>query len=82
MGLSAAAYLPSGNDRSFAGDTGAGSAFGLGGAYDANEDSDVEEAWLDEITRRLDDHEKGSVRAVPAEVVFAEARDRLMRVRG
>jgi putative addiction module component (TIGR02574 family) len=48
----------------------------------SEEDGDVEEAWLDEITRRLDEHEKGTVHAVPAEAVFAEARNRLKRARG
>jgi putative addiction module component (TIGR02574 family) len=48
----------------------------------SEQDGDVEDAWLDEITRRLDEHEKGTVQAIPAEVVFAEARDRLKRARG
>lgn len=43
---------------------------------------DVEEAWTDEITRRLDEHEAGTTRAIPAEIVFAEAWNRVKRVRG
>ena len=35
LGLSAAAYVPTGNRYSFAGDNGAGAAFGLGAEYDA-----------------------------------------------
>ena len=44
--------------------------------------SDVEDAWIDEITRRLDDHEQGHTRAIPADVVLAEARSRVKRARG
>ena len=45
------------------------------------EDGDVEEAWIDEVTQRLDEHEKGSRKGIPAAVVFAEARDRVNRAR-
>ena len=45
-------------------------------------DGDVEEAWLDEITRRLDEHERGGSRTITAEAVFAEARSRLTRAHG
>lgn len=48
----------------------------------SEDDGDVEEAWLDEISRRLDEHEKGAVHAIPAEEVFAKARDRVKRARG
>ena len=51
-------------------------------SVEAEDDAGVEQAWLDEITRRLDEHERGAVRAIPAEAVFAEARARLKRGRG
>jgi putative addiction module component (TIGR02574 family) len=47
----------------------------------APDEDDVEDAWLDEITRRLDEHERGGS-TIPAEQVFAEARARLKRARG
>jgi len=34
-------------------------------------ESDVEQLWLDEAERRLEDHRKGAVRAIPAPEVFA-----------
>ena len=40
----------------------------------SEEDGDVEEAWLVEITRRLDEHEKGTERPVPAEDVTRTVR--------
>ena len=46
------------------------------------DDGDVEAAWTDEVTRRLDAHEQGSARAIPAETVFAEAWSRVKSVRG
>ena len=46
------------------------------------EEGDFEEAWLDEITRRLDDHARGAEQAIPAQAVFAEARERVKRARG
>jgi putative addiction module component (TIGR02574 family) len=51
-------------------------------SIEAAEEGDVEEAWTDELTRRLDDHEHGRSQAVPATAVFAEARERVKRVRG
>jgi putative addiction module component (TIGR02574 family) len=52
-------------------------------SVEASEDEgNVEEAWTDEITRRLDDHEQGTTRAIPAATVFAEARNRVKRARG
>jgi putative addiction module component (TIGR02574 family) len=52
-------------------------------SVEASEDEgDVEAAWLDEITRRLDDHERGARATIPAERVFAEARARVQRARG
>jgi putative addiction module component (TIGR02574 family) len=41
------------------------------------EDSDpaaVEQAWADEIRRRLADYDAGRTKAIPADEVFAEAR--------
>jgi putative addiction module component (TIGR02574 family) len=43
------------------------------------EEGDVENAWLDEITRRLDAHEKGDQPGIPARIVLTEARERLKR---
>jgi putative addiction module component (TIGR02574 family) len=51
-------------------------------SIDASDDEDVEEAWLDEITRRLDEHERGVTSAIPADVVFAAALERVKRARG
>jgi hypothetical protein len=48
----------------------------------SEDDGDVEDAWLDEITQRLDEHEQGAAQAIPAEAVFAEGWDRVKRVRG
>jgi putative addiction module component (TIGR02574 family) len=45
-------------------------------------DGDVEAAWLDELTRRLDEHDAGNSVAVPAAVVFSQAWARLERARG
>ena len=45
-------------------------------------DSGAEGAWLDEITRRLDAHERGETAPIPAQAVFAEARERMKRARG
>lgn len=39
---------------------------------DAPEDSGVEQAWLDEVERRVAELDSGSVALVPAEKVFAE----------
>jgi putative addiction module component (TIGR02574 family) len=49
---------------------------------DGQDEEDVEEAWLDEITRRLDEHENGAVQTIPADVALSRARDRLKRARG
>jgi len=43
---------------------------------------ELEGSWLDEITRRLDDHEQGITRALPADAVLAEAWARVKRARG
>jgi putative addiction module component (TIGR02574 family) len=51
-------------------------------SVEAEDDASVEQAWLDEVTRRLDEHERGAVRAIPAEAVFAEAHARLKRAHG
>jgi putative addiction module component (TIGR02574 family) len=36
--------------------------------------SELDAAWTDEIERRIAAHERGEVRAMPAEEVFAKAR--------
>ena len=46
------------------------------------DEGEVEEAGLDELTRRLDEHEQGATHAVPADVVFSEAWSRIKRARG
>jgi putative addiction module component (TIGR02574 family) len=51
-------------------------------SIDASDDEDVEEAWLDEITRRLDEHDRDGTSTIPADVVFAAALDRVKRARG
>jgi putative addiction module component (TIGR02574 family) len=51
-------------------------------SVEAYEEGDFEEAWIDEITRRLDDHASGAEHAISAQAVFAEARERVKRVRG
>jgi putative addiction module component (TIGR02574 family) len=43
----------------------------------SEDEGDVEAAWTDEITRRLDAHEQGASRVIPAEIVFAEAWSRV-----
>jgi putative addiction module component (TIGR02574 family) len=42
-------------------------------------DSSVEEAWADEVKRRLAEIENGKVQSIPAEEVFARARRALGR---
>jgi putative addiction module component (TIGR02574 family) len=42
-----------------------------------DEDSEVEQAWAAEVERRLDEHDRGQVQAIPGEEVFAKARARL-----
>jgi putative addiction module component (TIGR02574 family) len=37
-------------------------------------DTDVEDAWADEVKRRMEDLDSGRVQGVPAEQVFARAR--------
>lgn len=44
-----------------------------------DEDSEIEQAWAEEIDRRLDEYERGGVRAVPGDEAFASARARLSR---
>ncbi len=44
-----------------------------------DEDSEIEQAWAEEIDRRLDEYERGAVRTVPGEEVFARIRARLQR---
>ncbi len=47
---------------------------------DADEDpSEVEQAWEEEIQRRLAEYRAGMVQPIPAAEVFAEARARLRR---
>jgi len=40
-------------------------------------DAEIEKAWDEEISRRLQDIDSGKVKAVPAEEVFARIRRRL-----
>jgi putative addiction module component (TIGR02574 family) len=47
-----------------------------------DDEGEVEGAWLDEITRRLDEHEQGRSRAIPADAALAEAWNRVKRARG
>lgn len=42
-----------------------------------DEDSEVEEAWAEEIRRRLDGIDRGEIELIPAEDVMAEARRRI-----
>jgi hypothetical protein len=51
-------------------------------AGEATEDQDVEDAWLDEITDRLDEHDRGASPPIPADIVFAAALERVTRARG
>lgn len=44
-----------------------------------DEDSEIEQAWAEEIDRRLDAYEKGDTTLIPAEEVFARIRARLRR---
>ena len=37
---------------------------------------DVEEAWKDEVERRIDEVESGEVKLIPGEEVFARMRER------
>ena len=41
----------------------------------------VEQAWAEEVQRRIDDLETGKVKGIPAEKVFADARTKV-RARG
>ncbi|CAN5600884.1 hypothetical protein BH10ACI3_BH10ACI3_14410 [soil metagenome] len=38
--------------------------------------TDVEEAWKDEVERRIDEVESGEVKLIPGEEVFARMRER------
>lgn len=44
-----------------------------------DEEGEVEEAWRDEVRRRLEAYRKGEMEAVPANKVLEEARDRLSK---
>lgn len=44
-----------------------------------DDEAEVEEAWRDEVRRRLEAYRKGAVEAVPARKVLEEARDRLSK---
>lgn len=44
-----------------------------------DEDSEIEQAWAEEIDRRLDEYERGAVQTVPGEEAFAKARARMHR---
>ncbi len=41
--------------------------------------TDVEEAWKDEVERRIDEVESGEVELIPGEEVFARMRERYKR---
>ena len=42
-----------------------------------DEDDEIEQAWTEEAERRFDELQAGSVEALPADQVFAEARSKL-----
>lgn len=44
-----------------------------------DDEADVEEAWREEVRRRLEAYRKGEMEAVPASKVLEEARDRLSK---
>jgi len=44
---------------------------------DKEDDEDVEELWLNEVEKRYEEYKKGTIKSVPAEEAFQEARDRL-----
>lgn len=44
-----------------------------------DEDSEIEQAWAEEIDRRLDEYERGSVQTISGEEAFAKARARVHR---
>ena len=44
-----------------------------------DEDAEVEQAWTDEVRKRLEDYRSGGLTAVSGAEVFAEARSRLRR---
>lgn len=44
---------------------------------DADDPAEIEQAWNEEIRRRLEEHRSGDVPGIPAEEVLAELRARL-----
>lgn len=44
-----------------------------------DEEAEVEEAWREEVRRRLEAYRSGEMESVPAERVLEEARDRLSK---
>lgn len=46
-------------------------------SLDGPADADVEEAWRQEVERRIDQIDRGEVRLVPGDEVFARLRRRL-----
>jgi putative addiction module component (TIGR02574 family) len=42
-----------------------------------DEDSEVEEAWAEEVRRRLEDYRKGEIQSIPSGNLFSEAKRRL-----
>jgi len=48
-------------------------------SLDAAEDTDVEEAWADEIKRRMEDVEAGRVKLIPWETVKRRVQLRIRR---
>lgn len=45
-----------------------------------DEDPEIEEAWAEEVRRRLEAFRKGEIDAVPAKDVLAEARRRIQKL--
>jgi putative addiction module component (TIGR02574 family) len=46
-------------------------------SLDQGQDEDVEELWLDEAERRLEDYRAGLVEAIPADKVFEKIEKKL-----
>ena len=54
----------------------------LWASLDGGTDEDEQQAWADEIERRIDEADSGTVKSVPWPEVRAEALDAVRRVRG
>lgn len=46
---------------------------------DGPAEADVEQAWIEEADRRLDAHDRGDVKAIPADQVRREIKQRNLR---